>query len=190
MDNLQKITKRTQIGQIISQLENPIGCEIGVREGKYFNFLYTPNVKEMYAIDIWKDTGNFSQNDLGFTQEQLDTQFKNFCEKYKSDEKVKVIRDYSVNASKQFEDNFFDFIYIDADHSYDGVIADLRSWYPKLKPGGLMGGHDYKKRVKKMRGGRVVRYGVIQAVQDFIKENPSIKIHVTKEKYASYFFIK
>jgi predicted O-methyltransferase YrrM len=36
-----------------------------------------------------------------------------------------------------------DFLYIDADHSYDGVTADLEAWVPHVKPGGLIVGDDY-----------------------------------------------
>ena len=49
----------------------------------------------------------------------------------------------SVQAASRFEDEFFDFVYIDADHSYEAVRADLEVWWPKLKPGGLFAGHDY-----------------------------------------------
>jgi predicted O-methyltransferase YrrM len=36
-----------------------------------------------------------------------------------------------------------DFLYIDADHSYEGVWADLEGWFPHVKPGGLIIGDDY-----------------------------------------------
>lgn len=190
MNNLKDVKHRNDIRNVIAQMNNPICCEVGVRTGNFFKFLCAPNVKEIYAVDIWKDTGDVAQNDLGFTQNELDNQYIDFCNRYKSDQKVKVIRDWSVDASKQFDDNFFDFIYIDADHSYDGVISDLRAWYPKLKQNGIMGGHDYKERLKILPNGKKMEYGVIPAVQDFIKENPSVKIHLTLEDFASYFFIK
>ncbi|MBI3866656.1 MAG: class I SAM-dependent methyltransferase, partial [Planctomycetia bacterium] len=36
----------------------------------------------------------------------------------------------------------FDFLFIDGDHSYDGVVADLKSYYSLVRPGGLIGFHD------------------------------------------------
>jgi len=49
----------------------------------------------------------------------------------------------SVEAAAQFNDASVDFVFIDADHSYDAVRADIRAWRPKLRAGGLLAGHDY-----------------------------------------------
>jgi len=48
----------------------------------------------------------------------------------------------SESASKLFSDNSVDFIFVDAGHEYSSVTIDLQSWYPKLKPGGIIAGHD------------------------------------------------
>jgi len=48
-----------------------------------------------------------------------------------------------VLASKLFPEEFFDFIYLDARHNYEGIKEDLHAWYPKLKQGGLFAGHDF-----------------------------------------------
>ena len=49
----------------------------------------------------------------------------------------------SIEAAKQYEDETFDFVYIDASHHYDFVKSDILAWYPKVKKGGYIGGHDY-----------------------------------------------
>jgi predicted O-methyltransferase YrrM len=46
-------------------------------------------------------------------------------------------------AYKLFEDESIDFLFIDADHSFEAVKKDLKLWYPKVKTGGIIAGHDY-----------------------------------------------
>lgn len=53
-----------------------------------------------------------------------------------------VIHDQSVNAAKEFPDRSFDLVFLDADHSEEGVRADIVAWLPKVKHGGWIGGHD------------------------------------------------
>jgi cephalosporin hydroxylase len=50
----------------------------------------------------------------------------------------------SIEASKLYQDESLDFVFIDANHSYDAVKEDILAWYPKIKNGGLLGGHDMK----------------------------------------------
>ena len=52
------------------------------------------------------------------------------------------IRNESLTAARCFSEKV-DFIYIDASHVYESVMADVRAWKPHIKPGGWMGGHDY-----------------------------------------------
>jgi len=53
------------------------------------------------------------------------------------------IRLPSVKAAGCFEDAELDFVFIDAEHSYEAVRADISAWWPKLRPGGMLIGHDY-----------------------------------------------
>ena len=57
---------------------------------------------------------------------------------------ISVINMESVNAAALFADRSVDCIFIDADHSYDGVLSDIQAWRDKVKTGGWLGGHDYK----------------------------------------------
>lgn len=54
-----------------------------------------------------------------------------------------AMRMTSIDASEYVDDGSLDFVFIDASHDYDNVIADIRAWYPKVKEGGVIAGHDY-----------------------------------------------
>ena len=54
-----------------------------------------------------------------------------------------LVKALSLEAAKRFPPAHFDWIYVDALHTYDAVLADLRAWWPKLRPGGLLSGDDY-----------------------------------------------
>ena len=56
--------------------------------------------------------------------------------------RAKLIVDDSCKVAKRFPDEFFDYIYIDAQHDCPDVVKDIEAWWPKLKTGSLMGGHD------------------------------------------------
>lgn len=69
-----------------------------------------------------------------------------------------VHRADSLSAAQEFADESVTFLLLDGSHDYDSVLADLRAWYPKVKPGCVMAGDDWTKP------------GVVQAVTEFFGE--------------------
>ena len=65
----------------------------------------------------------------------------------------------STRCARRFDDRSVDFVFIDADHTYEGCLADIKTWAPKVKPGGWIGGHDYGHANK--------RWGVKRAVDQW-----------------------
>lgn len=57
---------------------------------------------------------------------------------------VTILRKTSVQAAKQFKANSLDFVFIDGSHDTESVCADIDAWFPKVKVGGIIAGHDYK----------------------------------------------
>jgi predicted O-methyltransferase YrrM len=58
-------------------------------------------------------------------------------------DRIKVIRNNSLNESKNYNDEHFDVVYIDASHDYQSVKEDILNWLPKVKKGGIICGDDY-----------------------------------------------
>ena len=56
---------------------------------------------------------------------------------------VEVVRETSIDAAHAFDDAHFDWVYLDANHSYESAVADIRAWIPKIRPGGFLAGDDY-----------------------------------------------
>lgn len=92
------------------------------------------------CVDNWEDTE--LQKDI--PKDMYDGLYETFL---KNIEPVKhiinPIRSLSWDAAKLYEDSSLDFIFLDAGHDYDSIKKDLITWYPKLKPTGIIAGHDY-----------------------------------------------
>lgn len=148
------------------------GCqkiaEIGVYKGENFRRMVAHKPKYAVGVDIWKEEGIPGQNDADLSQEELDAMYRNLCYKYREYPNITILRDYTTKAAEIFPDGFFDLIYIDADHTYEGCKKDLEMWYPKVRAGGFVTGDDYWDRYSPKRH---VRFGVVRAVNEFAEKN-------------------
>jgi hypothetical protein len=162
-------------------------CEIGVKHGVNFKNLLVPCVKHAMAIDIWSETGIRSQNDDNSSPDYLNVQYNNMLALASKDPRIQVIKDFSLNACNQFNDNYFDFIYIDADHTESAVYSDLCAWWSKVKSGGILSGHDYCDYTLNFPDSKI-QFGIIPAVNRFVAEN-NLQLHVDNELPARDWFI-
>ena len=96
---------------------------------------------KIYTIEPHEGHEIFNENH-GYSWELVKQQFEINTRYF---DNISLISDYSYNVVDTFEDNSIDFIYIDANHLYESVKQDLTLYYPKVKPGGYIGGHDYQK---------------------------------------------
>jgi hypothetical protein len=95
-------------------------------------------VKELYLIDPWKDMKNF----VGVWTADDEDAFNFVKQTFSPWTGVKQMRTTSLEASKQFPDKYFDYVYIDGAHDYENALLDIKSWHPKIRPGAFLCGHD------------------------------------------------
>lgn len=101
------------------------------------------NQIEFYAIDTFRGDPEINSNEIFKLDIVEDLIYKEFQENTAEFTFLKTIRANSEQAVNNFADESLDWIFIDADHSYNSVYNDVRLWFPKLKYGGLISGHDY-----------------------------------------------
>lgn len=133
-------------------------AEVGVAEGCttiHVVGIIKKNNGHLYAIDWFM--GNTEVPDRehphGYNSDEsiVDYKFNFFYNRLRSlfsseeemDKYVTIIKGDSSKMSENLEDDSLDICYIDAGHSYEFVKKDIQSYYPKVKSGGILGGHDY-----------------------------------------------
>lgn len=128
-------------------------AEIGVWKGHSISFLASKLINrdnvEIYAVDLFDEREN--NKDYASNIDNPDYQLLHIYDMYNYNLEVtntrhliKDIHCCSWDAAELFEDNYFDFVFIDADHSYGSVVKDTTAWAPKVKKTGILAGHDYE----------------------------------------------
>ena len=156
MDNTVKLqVTSAPIKGFLQLIENynkkkPVVAEIGTYVGATTVVAATlvKKLKGKYiAVDWFKgseDTFGPHKNDSLEDQSILDI-FKDNIKKSKVDDVVEVLNMTSLEAAKVIPDNSLDICFIDANHIYENVKADILAYLPKIKPGGILCGHDFEK---------------------------------------------
>ncbi len=117
--------------------------EVGVAEGKYAKEFLPLWHGDYVMVDRWCHVDGYDDvmNGPDLEHEVRFQQAMDVAAPY--GDRVQVLRMDSVEASKRFADKSLAFVYLDGDHSFDGVRRDLFAWIPKVKSGGIIAGHDY-----------------------------------------------
>jgi hypothetical protein len=146
--------------------EGDVICEIGVFLGEFAQVFLETKPSKLVLIDPWQGhVGSGDQDGNNFQMYNLDDVYTHISKKAENISCIDVRRGFSGNILQQFPDNTFDFIYIDGDHSYEGCKTDLQLSYQKIKPNGIIAGHDYEMNMTKAKN--YYNFGVKQAVDEF-----------------------
>lgn len=178
--------------ELLKQLKKSLGevksaAEIGVWRGDFsIQIIDILKPEKFYAIDPYKIfEGMVSAPGLEFkNQESLDKLYENVKQKISS-HGHEVIRQKSLDAVGMFDDNSLDYVYIDGDHTYEGCLADIKAWWPKVKSGGILAGDDYDVA----KTGLGYDFGVITAVDEFAESN-GVEKNIVKMRTTQWYIYK
>jgi len=144
------------------------GAEIGVKAGEHAEVM-CQNIEniELLCVDSWH-TG------LEGNQQRTANRMAPY--------NATLIKKISTEAARDVPYGSLDFVYIDANHNFDFVMEDLITWGRKVRPGGMIAGHDYDRAHLK---------GVVPAVDTYTKYHGINEWFITDQKReASFFWIK
>ena len=119
-------------------------------------------IEQYWAIDSWLVSNEIYWNT--FNQDKIDIMYKNSIKYYPWFAALRIMKMKSVDASTIFKnaDYKFDLVFIDGCHEEECIKEDIEAWYPLVKEGGILCGHDY--------GNKDVM-GVQRVVNSFFKTN-------------------
>jgi len=142
---------------LLAELGFKEGAEIGVALGEFSETLLKgiPGLK-LYSIDPWAPyplLNNFRK------QKDQDRAYSETVKRL-SPYNCKIIKKYSMDATRDFPDNSLDFVFIDGDHRFEFVTNDIAEWSRKVRLGGVISGHDF---------GRSKRSHLYHHVEDVVR---------------------
>lgn len=177
-----KLTDILTRADIVENLktENMLGnyLELGVMRAEGLRIWNKYKPKRLIGIDVWTNDGNPNVTN-NLSTEFIENCYKQSIQYMLEHPNVQLIRAYTQDMVQFFPDNFFDFIYVDDDHSKPATLRTLQFWWPKVVSGGLLCGHDYTHQ-----------FGVIEAVSEFLPTIEISRFHYTEDNPASFIIEK
>lgn len=139
---------RFERAEYVSSLIKPgdVGAEIGVCMGVFAYHTLLPNQpSKLYLIDPWQYglQPEAEPDPTPEKQKASDYMYESVCKVFAPYPNVEILRMKSEDAVFLFPDKYFDYVYIDGEHSYAAVMRDLTNYFFKIKVGGYLIGDDY-----------------------------------------------
>jgi hypothetical protein len=164
--NLKVLLNRRDLLKVLTK--NAICAEVGVDKGDFSDLiLMLTDPKRLHLIDAWGDPLRY-HNGL---KSLVEDKFKNEIERGN----VEINVGYSTEILKKFPNRYFDWVYLDTSHTYKATAAELSILKEKVKPEGIIAGHDY------IIGNWAndYRYGVIEAVHELCLNDNWELVYIT-----------
>lgn len=117
--------------------------EVGCKEGRTTGFVLDKcRDVVVYAIDPWTAIPNADESYEGWDFEAIERTFWELVGANKH--RCRMLKTTSDKAVEQFDDESVGVVFIDAAHDFENVRRDIQLWWPKVKKGGVLCGHDYQ----------------------------------------------
>lgn len=161
-----------------------ICAEVGVWQGHLTSEILKHKPSKLHLIDPWK-TQDVIDRCYSIDQEAMDKIYEGVLNEFGKLSNVEIHREFSTNVS--FPKQYFDWVYIDADHSYDAVKKDLEFYYPLIKKGGYLCGDDYGLWFHKPKTGfgSDGGGGPKPAVDEFVKSH-NLEIEIIDKQFVIF----
>lgn len=195
------LQNRNDIGNLLQKEGFETAIEVGVQSGAYSDILISKwNSCRLYVmIDPWlkqkhyDDSANFDNN----VQQQIFHNAMKVVNKYNNVEFI-ILKTTSKLAVKYVKNLLYDFIYLDGRHDYVSVKQDINMYFPLLKPGGILAGHDYLDTANEANPWKLDENGnvnnekkaVKSAVDEFANKSKLHVITTNEEKWKSWLIRK
>lgn len=134
-------TCRSDLYQLCAAVQDKVNTVVEVGSLAGFSTIVFAQYFEVISIDPY--IPGYAKGDLNAGEKRLKMAEQYFSQHVASLPNVTQHKELSGNAAKTFNPNSLQLVYIDADHTYKGVKADIDSWLPKIKPGKFLAGHDF-----------------------------------------------
>lgn len=179
------------ISDILKRNNYTKGVEVGSSNGEFSKEILKRWSGSLYLVDEWNN-----DKDSKSINECIDniSEFTN---------RAHIMKMPSNVANKLFGDETLDFVYLDANKSYDNFMNDFNNWYPKVKQGGLISGFNFmminwydgnftengKDKAIYIRDTFLGNFGINTAINE-LTAKLNLKISFTPELFSSWYFIK
>ena len=148
MSHIHRINfHRNSLGHLLNFLGlSGSGVEIGVFTGDFSSeLLRTWRGERLYLVDPWRSMDDYIDD---LNHHNMDDAYHTMLRNIQPyQDRAVVCRATSLEAVVTFADESLDFAYIDANHEYGHIMQDMDVWYPKIKKGGILCGHDFTTHV-------------------------------------------
>ena len=183
---------RQNLYQLFTELGFKVGCEVGLFRGRNARSMFReiPGLK-LYGVEPYGDQPSSTRHK---TIPRYDRNRKMMAARLKN-RNIILIENFSEIAVQEIPYDSLDFVYIDGDHSYDYVMTDIILWARRVRPGGIISGHDY---ILPGEYRHKFDINVAQAVDDYISVHKIENWYLTdktgainkSDKCPSWFFVK